>query len=108
VLLFELEVWELPDIVQRVGPPVDQDALNQERFVQKYGQDKPYIKDGRWVVETRRKYRTVGELMPELMARKKGFGKNIREMKEARMMEDSELLKIDDPGWFRFIHDYLD
>ncbi|MFH0862303.1 MAG: CCA tRNA nucleotidyltransferase [Candidatus Altiarchaeota archaeon] len=108
VLLFELEVWSLPVIVHRVGPPLHQDAHNQERFVEKYRQDKPYIKDGRWVVDTKRRYRTALQLMPEILAKKKGFGKNIRDLKDVEVLEDSGLFMIKDPGWLGFLNGYLD
>jgi len=107
-LLFEFEVWQLPELTHHTGPPVDQDPENQEKFTSKYGKDRPYVKDGRWVVDTKRRYRVASEPMPEIVRERRGFGKNLRELSEARILEDEAVFSIDDPGWVRFLNEYLD
>ena len=107
-VLLELEVWELPELLHHAGPPLDQPAVHQERFTQKYRGDRPYVKDGRWVVDTRRKYRVPGDLIPEILSEKRGFGKNIRELGDAEILEGEGLFAIGDEGWLRFLNEYLD
>jgi tRNA nucleotidyltransferase (CCA-adding enzyme) len=107
VLLFELEVWELPELVHRVGPPLNQDPVNQERFTEKYKADAPYVKDGRWVVDTGRAYRRAADLLPDIISGRKGFGKNLRELEDASLLADEGLFSLEDPGWLGFLNEYL-
>ncbi|MFH1054793.1 MAG: CCA tRNA nucleotidyltransferase [Candidatus Altiarchaeota archaeon] len=108
VILFEFQVWSLPELVHHKGPPITQDAVNQERFTQKYKDDRPYVKDGRWVVDTKRKYRVVADIMPDIISDKKGFGKNLRELGEAEVLEDEAVFRLKDPGWLKFLNEYMD
>jgi tRNA nucleotidyltransferase (CCA-adding enzyme) len=108
IVLLELGVWELPEMMHHLGPPVTQPAVHQERFTQKYSDDRPYVKDGRWVVDTKRKYRVVVDLIPELVSEKRGFGKNLREMDEPQVLYDDGLFSIGDEGFLKFLNEYLD
>jgi tRNA nucleotidyltransferase (CCA-adding enzyme) len=107
VVMFELGVWELPELMHHVGPPVGQPAVHQERFTQKYRDDKPYVKDGRWVVDTRRRYKFVVDLIPVIVSEKRGFGKNLREVDDVGVLEDAGLFTLDCPGWLEFLNQYL-
>jgi tRNA nucleotidyltransferase (CCA-adding enzyme) len=107
-ILIEVETWELPELTHHIGPPIDQDAINQERFAQKYKNDKPYIKDGRWVVNTKRRYRQATEAMHGIIADRKGFGKNLRELEVAKTLVDADLFKITDQTWLTYLNEYLE
>lgn len=106
-LLFEFSVWELPELMHHLGPPITQDSVNQERFTSKYGNDKPYIKDGRWVVDTRRRYRRVEDLLGELAETRRGFGKTLRQV-GAEVLVDGAIFGLGDDGWLRFLNEYLE
>ncbi|MBD3387716.1 MAG: CCA tRNA nucleotidyltransferase [Candidatus Altiarchaeales archaeon] len=107
VIMMEFAVWELPELVHHLGPPIDLDAVHQERFTEKYKDESPYVRDGRWVVDTRRKHRFVGELLDEVISERRGFGKNFREMGEPEVLFDESLLELDCEGWLKELNGYL-
>ncbi len=107
VVLLELEVWMLPELVHHLGPPVDQAPEHQERFTKKYAGDKPYVKDGRWVVDTARKYCDAGDFLSALASEKRGFGKNLREMKDPGLVE-GDIFGVDGEPWLKYLNEYLD
>jgi len=106
VILLEFDVWSLPKIKHHIGPPIDVDALNQEKFLEKYAKDKPYIKDGRWVVDTEREYKSVDKLVPKVLEQRRGFGKQLREAK-TRILENKDILKIRDRSYRRCLDSFL-
>jgi len=59
LILFELKLAKLPDMETHYGPPVDH--ANENDFLAKWraassALDKPYQKDGRWVVDIKREF----------------------------------------------------
>jgi tRNA nucleotidyltransferase (CCA-adding enzyme) len=67
VFAFELEQHVLPGVKKHLGPPLKREK-ECENFLAKYaGNDEvvsgPYIEDGRWVVEIRRSFTSVVELL---------------------------------------------
>ena len=98
IILLELEVWELPELTHHQGPPTSQDPKNQERFTQKYQKDKPYIKDGRWVVDTKRKHTNHHTALQEIINGKEGFGKNIKETRKI-IVENEKILEFESKKW---------
>jgi len=105
-ILVEFDVWSLPKIKHRTGPPIDSPIDNQEDFKTKYRKDRPYIKDGFWVVDTKRKFKEITELTPTLIKEKRGFGKNLRDAK-IRVLEDKDVLKIDGKEFLTFMSSFL-
>jgi tRNA nucleotidyltransferase (CCA-adding enzyme) len=63
-LLFELEVWELPIVQIRLGPPVWEDE-HLTRFLDAHPEtlSGPYIAKGRAAVEVPRKYTSARDLL---------------------------------------------
>jgi tRNA nucleotidyltransferase (CCA-adding enzyme) len=63
-ILLELEVWHLPEVVRRVGPPVWKEE-HLRRFLSSHPEplSGPYILDGRAVLEERRKHRSARDLL---------------------------------------------
>lgn len=77
MFVFELEQCFLPPIKKHLGPPLEK-QLECEKFVTKYlgnpdAVSGPYIDDGRWIVEIRRKHTDVVTL---LAGKLKDGGKN--------------------------------
>lgn len=105
-ILLEFEIWELPKVMHHLGPPIDRDIANQETFRQKYAKDEPYIKDGRWVVDTKRKYKTIDELIPKILMERRGFGKNLRGV-ELKKVEGKKILNIGGKEFLRFMSGFL-
>jgi tRNA nucleotidyltransferase (CCA-adding enzyme) len=69
LFVFELEQRELPSVKKHLGPPLKREKEN-ENFLSKYASNNnvvsgPYIEDGRWVVELKRRYTDAVELLRE-------------------------------------------
>jgi tRNA nucleotidyltransferase (CCA-adding enzyme) len=67
--VFELDRRTLSGVKVHVGPPLER-KMECEDFLQKYDHNNlvtagPYVEDGRWVVEVRRKHRDAVELLRE-------------------------------------------
>jgi len=106
IILLEFDVWNLPRIKHHLGPPIDVDASNQERFLEKYRKDKPYVKDGRWVVNTEREFKNVEQLLPMILKERRGFGKEFRKAK-VQTLQDKEILKIKDKKYRKYLDTFL-
>jgi tRNA nucleotidyltransferase (CCA-adding enzyme) len=106
IILLEFDVWNLPKIKHHNGPPIDVDAVNQEKFLEKYRKDKPYIKEGRWVVNTERQFKTVDDVLPKLLEERHGFGKELRKAK-VQILKNKEILKIKEKEYMRYLDSFL-
>ena len=73
-LIFALEDFELPKIEVLQGPPITVDQKNQDKFVQKYKKEKPWVEKGRWVVEIPRKFRMPGQFLTHLLKNPHRYG----------------------------------
>lgn len=98
MLLFEFLTDKLPAIKHHIGPPVDGETRHQDSFRKKYANDRPYLKDGRWVVDTKRKHTSVKSLIKELAERKDGFGKHLRKAK-TEIHSGEEVVRAAGRGW---------
>lgn len=106
IILFDFEVWELPRIKHHLGPPIDKTPGDSENFIERHRGYKPYIRDGRWVVDTEREFKKIEELLPKLIRDMKGFGKNLRGVKP-EIIEGGDILKIDNEDFLRFMDGFL-
>ncbi|RLI95687.1 MAG: CCA tRNA nucleotidyltransferase [Candidatus Altiarchaeales archaeon] len=106
ILLFEMEVWKLPMIERRRGPPVDKDKIDQNRFLKKY-KNRTYLDDGRWVADVKREITDVDELLKIIIEERRGFGKNLRDETKIEIKEDDEILDIRDKKFLLFLQDFL-
>ncbi|MBU0762866.1 MAG: CCA tRNA nucleotidyltransferase [Candidatus Altiarchaeota archaeon] len=107
-IILEFEVHELPELVHHIGPPTNLDAVHQERFTTKYANEKPYIKDGRWVVDTKRKHTNARTALDELVNKKDGFGKNFREWNKPEVVEGKEIMTVECEGLLKYINEHVD
>ncbi len=78
VFFFELESRVLPLVKKHLGPPLEL-SKECERFLTKYSDNSevvagPFIEDGRWVVELRRKFTDAADL---LLAKVKSGGRDV-------------------------------
>ncbi|MGZ8888126.1 MAG: CCA tRNA nucleotidyltransferase [Halobacteriota archaeon] len=105
LLLFEMLVWQLPSVEKHLGPPIDK-KRHSIKFKKGYANEAsllagPFIEDGRYVVELRRKYLTFPEYVSKefrnirtskaiLHAMEKGF----------QILKDDELLESDEMRLF--------
>jgi tRNA nucleotidyltransferase (CCA-adding enzyme) len=95
VFLFELEQRILPGVKKHFGPPLKHEK-ECEKFLSKYVSNGgvvsgPYVEDGRWVVELRRKFTDVVELLKENLG---AGGRNIgvAELMSQAFRENLEVL----------------
>lgn len=107
VILFDFSVWELPKLRHHIGPRTSQNPADQERFKAKYAACKPYIKEGRWAVETERKYTEVEAILPVIIEQRHGFGKNLREAARIDVIEGEEILGVGDDSFSCFLGRFL-
>jgi len=116
--IFEVEQQTLPQIKKHLGPPIEK-AKECENFLKKYiGNAEtisgPYIEDGRWVVEVRRKHTSATSLLKEKLkdgGRNAGvaeeISKKIRE--EFRILVNDEIADIytRNKEFAKFLTDFL-
>jgi len=107
VLLYEFEVWSLPKIKHHVGPPIDIEPENQEKFLEKYREDIPYIKDDHWVVDTGRECKKIEDVLPIVLKERKGFGKDLKEVKKIYYVEGVNILRINGKEFLKFLGRFL-
>ncbi|MCW4047512.1 MAG: CCA tRNA nucleotidyltransferase [Candidatus Bathyarchaeota archaeon] len=67
--VFEVEQRRLPSVKKHLGPPLEREK-ECENFLSKYSSNEavvsgPYIEDGRWIVELKRKYTDIAALLKE-------------------------------------------
>jgi len=106
-ILFDFEVWKLPKIKHHLGPPIDKNLKDQENFIEKYKAFRPYIKNGRWVVDTEREFKKIEELLPKLIEERKGFGKNLRDVKKIDIIKGEDILEIENESFLSFMDGFL-
>ncbi len=107
-MLFDFEVWSLPRVRHHPGPPIDKSPKEQqEDFLNKYKKYRPYIKNDRWVVDTKREFRNIDELLKKIVKEKQGFGKDLRKIKKFEILVDRKILKIRDKEFLKFLGRFL-
>jgi len=103
VFVFELEQRVLPSVKKHLGPPLEREK-ECENFLSKYTHNDdvvsgPYIGDGRWVVELRRKFTDVVELLREKLmegGRNVGVAELISQAfrQKLRILANSEVVEV--------------
>ena len=101
ILLFEFEVYALPSYEKKLGPPADRDRKDRTRFNDKY--EKTYLEDGRWVADCLRQYVDVKKLLDDVIDKRRGFGRNLREESDIRIKEGVGVLDNADVGYLIFL-----
>ena len=114
VFIFEVENRFLPNMKRHLGPPL---AKRQEceNFLEKHlGADStvsgPRVEDGRWVVDVKRKYTNVAELLKEK------HGNGVAELVSKAVADSLEVLVNDEvlklyssiPEFAKFLIEYLE
>ncbi len=107
LIIFELEIYELPRIRNHAGPPVYAALKEQEKFLQKYRKYRPYIREDRWVADIERGYTGIERLFPEIIKNRSGFGKNLRELKDAETRTGEEILKTKNTDLLKLMDGFL-
>lgn len=106
-ILLEFEVWDLPPIEHRLGPPLDQGKREQDKFTAKYKEFKPRIEKGRWVADVRREFTRAEKLMPKILKERRGFGKKLRGLKRIVFVADEKVLEIDGKEFLSFLGEFI-
>ena len=118
-MIFEFESGKLPSLKKHLGPPLAKTAECQ-KFLSKHINSKerfsgPYIEDGRWIVEVRRKYSDVTELLREKLqngGKNAGMASLIAEgiKREFKIYLNEEIVDfyVSNEDFAKFLTDYLD
>ncbi|MEM2105101.1 MAG: CCA tRNA nucleotidyltransferase [Candidatus Bathyarchaeia archaeon] len=97
--IFELEQQTLPQIKKHLGPPLEK-AGECENFLKKYVRNTdtisgPYIEDGRWIVEIRRRYADAVSLLKEKL-KDGGRSAGVAEEISKKMREELKIFTNDE------------
>ena len=65
VLVFEMEIWQVPRIMKNTGPDIY--SRHAEQFLKHYKERKVFIEDENWVVETEREFTIVLHYLKDLL-----------------------------------------
>jgi len=103
MFIFELEDCCLPNVKKHFGPPLEKER-ECEDFVRKYVDNPdvvsgPYLEDGRWVVELRRKFTDACDLLAKRLGdggRNAGVAEQISQVLKAgfRVFVDEEIVEV--------------
>ncbi len=117
--IFELESRYLPPVKKHLGPPLEK-GRECENFLAKYAGNTgavagPYIEDGRWVVQIRRKHTDAAALLYERLkdgGRNTGIAKEITQVfrqNEFRILVNEEIAEIyeKDGEFAKFLTEFL-
>jgi tRNA nucleotidyltransferase (CCA-adding enzyme) len=109
MLLFELEIFELPNVVTHKGPPVSHS--NVPDFFEKWTKSPnliagPYIKKGSWYVDIKRDYKDARALLQNKISTL-NLGKNVTKMVKENYMIliEEEIIK---PKYAQWLTRFLD
>jgi tRNA nucleotidyltransferase (CCA-adding enzyme) len=108
-MLFELDVWELPRIIRREGPPV-WEAEHLSRFLSSHPllSSGPYIEDGKAIVEVQRKYTRASDLLEnEVGTLSLGKHLTVQVQKGHNIYVGPELVQVRGQGFRTFMAGYL-
>lgn len=118
VFLFEVENRFLPLVKVHLGPPIDK-RVECESFLLKHTESAatvsgPYVKDGRWIVEIKRKHTDVSDLLREKLkkdGRRVGvanlISKAMTRSMEIRVNEEIMPVFSSNSDFARFLTDYI-
>ncbi len=100
MLVFELLFEDLPSVRRHIGPPV-WNRENAAKFAAKYEDLRhielfagPYIEDGKYIVEVKRPFTSVSDLLRSHQVLDVGLGKHVKQV-----MEDYWELSRDEECW---------
>jgi len=69
VLIFEMEIWQIPKISKNVGPDVY--SKHAEEFLKHYKKEKVFIENEKWVVELEKEFTEVSQFLKNLLKKSK-------------------------------------
>jgi len=119
IMIFEFESGRIPPLKKHLGPPLVK-ANECQKFLSKHTRSKerfsgPYIEDSRWIVEIRRKYSDITELIREKLrngGKKAGIANLVAEglRKEFKIYLNEEIADFyaSNMDFAKFLVDYLD
>jgi tRNA nucleotidyltransferase (CCA-adding enzyme) len=103
IFVLELDQRVLPSVKKHLGPPLEREK-ECDNFLSKYARNEdvvsgPYVEDGRWVVELRRKFTDVVELLHEKLkegGRNAGVAELVSQSfrKKLEILVNSEVIEV--------------
>ena len=116
LMIFELEVWNLPNIRRIPGPPIFA-IKNAEEFVNKYKKlGRVWVEEDRWVAETKRPFKEAEKKLidtlsePAKILKAKGIASYMADSiaKGFKVLGPTQLLKSADDELLKIIKNYLE
>jgi tRNA nucleotidyltransferase (CCA-adding enzyme) len=105
--LLELEVWELPRVFKKTGPFFDSKVADLRGFIDSNkdkAMSKPYLEGDQWAIDVERPFMHADEKIGDYLKEPKGFGKNLREIKKFDIKINSEIQKISNLDFWRYMN----
>ncbi len=116
MIIFELEVWSLPNIRRIPGPPVFA-IKNAQEFVNKYKNlGRVWVEEDRWVAETKRPFKEAEKKLVDSLSesakilKAKGIASYMADSiaKGFKVLGSTQLLKSADQDLLKTIKNYLE
>lgn len=89
IIIFEFEIFELPNVEIINGPPIDAPMIHQNAFLNKHKNAK--LKGWRWIACDKRKFTNAKDCLKFLITQKRGFGKEFTNI-DGKICCDEEIL----------------
>jgi len=115
-MIFEMEVWELPNVKKVLGPPIFSEK-HSNQFLSKYKNNRILIEDVRWAAEIERVYKNAEKILydflssPQEKLKESGIGSYIAESlsKGFEILDNREMMHLIefDQEFRTFISQYL-
>jgi len=64
VLIFEMEIWQIPKIIKNIGPDVY--SIHAEEFLKHYKNEKVFLEEENWIVELETEFTEVLQFLKNL------------------------------------------
>ncbi len=107
--LMEFEVWKLPRVMKKEGPFFDSKVADMRGFVSSNrgkAMSQPYLESDRWAIDVERPYRHADDLVKAYLKEPKGFGKNLRDIKDFKLEINSDITKLKNRDFWRFMGEF--
>ena len=114
MILFELDVWELPNVRKVIGPPVFVKKHAKE-FIGKYRKGRILVEGSSWVAEVKRPFPMAEELLKATLKQSKsrlleaGIASNVAKARKFNFLVGKHIFsKARSPEFYSFLLEFLE
>jgi tRNA nucleotidyltransferase (CCA-adding enzyme) len=104
--LLEFEVSTLPRVYKKNGPFFDSKVADLKGFIEANKTkaiSKPYLEGDQWAIDVEREYRHADLFLEDYLEDPKGFGKNLREVKNFDIKINSDIQGIKNQDFWKYM-----